>query len=197
MNSFRNAYNRPSVKDKKMTKHPLNDTKIIKQSLNKECKQGNKSKNVQNLFGDKPPIRAKKGNPSKTITKNLEKLLRSLQSLEDDVTDDTMCLKAISDIPLATSDINLILESHDSAAGHQLAEKVNSALLKLEAYNKRLHDEILHRKQITQLLHNHIKYQKNIFHTTGILMEEYHQKLTMIKTVQYKLKTRLHTFSNL
>lgn len=52
--------------------------------------------------------------------------------------------------------------SVDYSAGQRLSEQVEEAVTMLEAYNKRLTEEMEARKAVARMLHDYIAYQKDL-----------------------------------
>ncbi|CAL4137662.1 unnamed protein product, partial [Meganyctiphanes norvegica] len=79
----------------------------------------------------------------------------------------------------------------DAAGGHRLAGEVDNALVMLEAYNKRLQEEMESRRHLARMLHDYITHQKDRLHHTEKSLEEHRKKLSMVKKVRSELKAHL------
>ncbi|KAG7153306.1 Regulation of nuclear pre-mRNA domain-containing protein 1A-like [Homarus americanus] len=75
-----------------------------------------------------------------------EQLIEAIQELENAATSDALVREKIANLPDEVSDVNLLNKLQDLAAGRALCDQVEEALSMLEAYNKRLAEEMEARK---------------------------------------------------
>ncbi|XP_045625450.2 regulation of nuclear pre-mRNA domain-containing protein 1B isoform X2 [Procambarus clarkii] len=126
-----------------------------------------------------------------------EQLIEALQELENAATSDALIREKIANLPDEVSDVNLLNKLQDLAAGRALCEEVEEALSMLEAYNKRLSEEMEARKAVARMLHDYIAYQKDLLAQAEETLEEHRQKQGKVKKVREELKAHLQNLPDI
>ncbi|XP_037791464.1 regulation of nuclear pre-mRNA domain-containing protein 1B-like [Penaeus monodon] len=126
-----------------------------------------------------------------------EQLIEALQELESAATSDAVVREKIANLPAEVSDVNLLNKLQDLAAGRALCQKVEEALSMLEAYNKRLAEEMEARKAVARMLHDYIAYQKDLLAQAEETLEEHRQKQGKVKKVREELRAHLQNLPDI
>ncbi|XP_071537696.1 regulation of nuclear pre-mRNA domain-containing protein 1B isoform X2 [Panulirus ornatus] len=126
-----------------------------------------------------------------------EQLIEALQELENAATSDALVREKIANLPDEVSDVNLLNKLQDLAAARALCEQVDEALSMLEAYNKRLAEEMEARKAVARLLHDYIAYQKDLLAQAEETLEEHRQKQVKVKKVREELRAHLQNLPDI
>ncbi|ROT67667.1 Regulation of nuclear pre-mRNA domain-containing protein 1B [Penaeus vannamei] len=119
------------------------------------------------------------------------------QELESAATSDAVVREKIANLPAEVSDVNLLNKLQDLAAGRALCQKVEEALSMLEAYNKRLAEEMEARKAVARMLHDYIAYQKDLLAQAEETLEEHRQKQGKVKKVREELRAHLQNLPDI
>ncbi|XP_075050092.1 regulation of nuclear pre-mRNA domain-containing protein 1A [Mixophyes fleayi] len=89
-------------------------------------------------------------------------LIRALQELENAASGDAAVHQRIGSLPVEVQDVSLLDKITDKASGDQLSKMVDDACMLLADYNGRLAAEIDDRKQLTQMLSDFLRCQKEV-----------------------------------
>ncbi|RLW13133.1 hypothetical protein DV515_00000029 [Chloebia gouldiae] len=87
-------------------------------------------------------------------------LIRALQELENAASGDAAVHQRIASLPLEVQDVSLLDRITDKESGEQLSKMVDDACMLLADYNGRLAAEIDDRKQLTRMLSDFLRCQK-------------------------------------
>ncbi|XP_042209726.1 regulation of nuclear pre-mRNA domain-containing protein 1B-like isoform X2 [Homarus americanus] len=126
-----------------------------------------------------------------------EQLIEAIQELENAATSDALVREKIANLPDEVSDVNLLNKLQDLAAGRALCDQVEEALSMLEAYNKRLAEEMEARKAVARMLHDYIAFQKDLLAQAEETLEEHRQKQGKVKKVREELKAHLQNLPDI
>uniref|UniRef100_A0A8D0H948 Regulation of nuclear pre-mRNA domain-containing protein 1A n=1 Tax=Sphenodon punctatus TaxID=8508 RepID=A0A8D0H948_SPHPU len=89
-------------------------------------------------------------------------LIRALQELENAASGDAAVHQKIASLPVEFQDVSLLDRITDKESGEQLSKMVDDACMLLADYNGRLAAEIDDRKQLTRMLSDFLRCQKEI-----------------------------------
>ncbi|KAM7175701.1 regulation of nuclear pre-mRNA domain-containing protein 1A isoform 2-T2 [Macrochelys suwanniensis] len=89
-------------------------------------------------------------------------LIRALQELENAASGDAAVHQRIASLPLEVQDVSLLDRITDKESGEQLSKMVDDACMVLADYNGRLAAEIDDRKQLTRMLSDFLRCQKEV-----------------------------------
>ncbi|XP_044308553.1 regulation of nuclear pre-mRNA domain-containing protein 1A isoform X5 [Varanus komodoensis] len=89
-------------------------------------------------------------------------LIRALQELENAATGDAAVHQRIASLPVEVQDVSLLDRITDKESGEQLSKMVDDACMLLADYNGRLAAEIDDRKQLTRMLSDFLRCQKEV-----------------------------------
>ncbi|XP_066969691.1 uncharacterized protein [Macrobrachium rosenbergii] len=137
------------------------------------------SENEMSLFGGSPHASSPPADPPEP-----EQLIEALQELENAATSDALVREKIANLPAEVSDVSLLSKLQDTSQGRALSEKVEEALAMLEAYNKRLAEEMEARKAVARMLHDYIAHQKDLLAQAEETLEEHRLKQGKVKKVR-------------
>ncbi|KAK3873744.1 hypothetical protein Pmani_021326 [Petrolisthes manimaculis] len=126
-----------------------------------------------------------------------EQLIEAIQELESAATSDAVVREKIASLPDEVSDVTLLTKLEDLNAARSLSQKVEEALSMLEAYNKRLSEEMEARKSVARMLHDYIAYQKDLLAQAEETLEEHRQKQIKVKKVREELKAHLQNLPDI
>ncbi|XP_019396343.1 PREDICTED: regulation of nuclear pre-mRNA domain-containing protein 1A isoform X3 [Crocodylus porosus] len=87
-------------------------------------------------------------------------LIRALQELENAASGDAAVHQRIASLPVEVQDVSLLDRITDKESGEQLSKMVDDACMLLADYNGRLAAEIDDRKQLTRMLSDFLRCQK-------------------------------------
>ncbi|XP_020841352.1 regulation of nuclear pre-mRNA domain-containing protein 1A isoform X4 [Phascolarctos cinereus] len=87
-------------------------------------------------------------------------LIRALQELENAASGDAAVHQRIASLPVEVQDVSLLDKITDKESGEQLSKMVDDACMLLADYNGRLAAEIDDRKQLTRMLSDFLRCQK-------------------------------------
>ncbi|XP_053916254.1 regulation of nuclear pre-mRNA domain-containing protein 1A isoform X3 [Cuculus canorus] len=87
-------------------------------------------------------------------------LIRALQELENAACGDAAVHQRIASLPIEVQDVSLLDRITDKESGEQLSKMVDDACMLLADYNGRLAAEIDDRKQLTRMLSDFLRCQK-------------------------------------
>uniref|UniRef100_A0A8C9LA02 Regulation of nuclear pre-mRNA domain containing 1A n=1 Tax=Pavo cristatus TaxID=9049 RepID=A0A8C9LA02_PAVCR len=87
-------------------------------------------------------------------------LIRALQELENAASGDAAVHQRIASLPIEVQDVSLLDRITDKESGEQLSKMVDDACMLLADYNGRLAAEIDDRKQLTRMLSDFLRCQK-------------------------------------
>ncbi|XP_010572155.1 PREDICTED: regulation of nuclear pre-mRNA domain-containing protein 1A isoform X2 [Haliaeetus leucocephalus] len=116
-------------------------------------------------------------------------LIRALQELENAASGDAAVHQRIASLPIEVQDVSLLDRITDKESGEQLSKMVDDACMLLADYNGRLAAEIDDRKQLTRMLSDFLRCQKEF------LAEKEH-KLEYHQSVRILLRSYLTDLSN-
>ncbi|XP_044860474.1 regulation of nuclear pre-mRNA domain-containing protein 1A isoform X4 [Mauremys mutica] len=105
-------------------------------------------------------------------------LIRALQELENAASGDAAVHQRIASLPVEVQDVSLLDRITDKESGEQLSKMVDDACMVLADYNGRLAAEIDDRKQLTRMLSDFLRCQKEV------LAEKEHKLEEMPQTKQ-------------
>ncbi|KAG9466105.1 hypothetical protein GDO78_017218 [Eleutherodactylus coqui] len=89
-------------------------------------------------------------------------LIHALQELENAACGDAAVHQRIGSLPVEVQDVSLLDKITDKASGDQLSKMVDDACMLLADYNGRLAAEIDDRKQLTRMLSDFLRSQKEV-----------------------------------
>ncbi|KAJ6657833.1 hypothetical protein lerEdw1_001883 [Lerista edwardsae] len=89
-------------------------------------------------------------------------LIRALQELENAASGDAAVHQRIASLPVEVQDVSLLDRITDKESGEQLSKMVDDACMLLADYNGRLAAEIDDRKQLTRMLSDFLRCQKEV-----------------------------------
>ncbi|XP_075777764.1 regulation of nuclear pre-mRNA domain-containing protein 1A isoform X3 [Pelodiscus sinensis] len=89
-------------------------------------------------------------------------LIRALQELENAASGDAAVHQRIASLPVEVQDVSLLDRITDKESGEQLSKMVDDACMVLADYNGRLAAEIDDRKQLTRMLSDFLRCQKEV-----------------------------------
>ncbi|KAH0627084.1 hypothetical protein JD844_002478 [Phrynosoma platyrhinos] len=89
-------------------------------------------------------------------------LIRALQELENAASGDAAVHQRIASLPIEVQDVSLLNRITDKDSGEQLSKMVDDACMLLADYNGRLAAEIDDRKQLTRMLSDFLRCQKEV-----------------------------------
>ncbi|KAE8597408.1 hypothetical protein XENTR_v10016459 [Xenopus tropicalis] len=89
-------------------------------------------------------------------------LIRALQELENAASGDAAVHQRISSLPVEVQDVSLLDKITDKNSGDRLSKMVDDACMLLADYNGRLAAEIDDRKQLTRMLSDFLRSQKEV-----------------------------------
>ncbi|KAM9308260.1 regulation of nuclear pre-mRNA domain-containing protein 1A [Gastrophryne carolinensis] len=124
-------------------------------------------------------------------------LIRVLQELENAASGDAAVHQRIGSLPVEVQDVSLLDKITDKASGDQLAKMVDDACMLLADYNGRLAAEIDDRKQLTRMLSDFFRSQKDVLDEKEQQLEEYKCKLAKVSQVRKELKLRIQNLPDL
>ncbi|XP_064115585.1 regulation of nuclear pre-mRNA domain-containing protein 1B-like isoform X2 [Macrobrachium nipponense] len=150
------------------------------------------SENEMSLFGGSPHASSPPADPPEP-----EQLIEALQELENAATSDALVREKIANLPAEVSDVSLLSKLQDTSQGRALSEKVEEALAMLEAYNKRLAEEMEARKAVARMLHDYIAHQKDLLAQAEETLEEHRLKQGKVKKVREELRAHLQNLPDI
>ncbi|XP_062987388.1 regulation of nuclear pre-mRNA domain-containing protein 1A isoform X3 [Elgaria multicarinata webbii] len=130
-------------------------------------------------------------------------LIRALQELENAASGDAAVHQRIASLPIEVQDVSLLDRITDKDSGEQLSKMVDDACMLLADYNGRLAAEIDDRKQLTRMLSDFLRCQKEVLTEKEQTLEvrdfvmEYKRKLTRVSQVRKELKSRIQSLPDL
>nr|XP_028557937.1 regulation of nuclear pre-mRNA domain-containing protein 1A isoform X1 [Podarcis muralis] len=124
-------------------------------------------------------------------------LIRALQELENAASGDAAVHQRIASLPVEVQDVSLLDRITDKESGEQLSKMVDDACMLLADYNGRLAAEIDDRKQLTRMLSDFLRCQKEVLSEKEQTLEEYKRKLARVSQVRKELKSRIQTLPDL
>ncbi|XP_048367635.1 regulation of nuclear pre-mRNA domain-containing protein 1A isoform X2 [Sphaerodactylus townsendi] len=124
-------------------------------------------------------------------------LIRALQELENAASGDAAVHQRIASLPVEVQDASLLDRITDKESGEQLSKTVDNACMLLADYNGRLAAEIDDRKQLTRMLSDFLRCQKEVLTEKEQTLEEYKRKLARVSQVRKELKSRLQSLPDL
>ncbi|XP_073443871.1 regulation of nuclear pre-mRNA domain-containing protein 1A isoform X2 [Dendrobates tinctorius] len=128
--------------EKKAKKRPYEEVKINKDEDDDEDEE------LSKMTPEEPP--------------QTTDLIRALQELENAASGDAAVHQRISSLPVEVQDVSLLDKITDKASGDQLSKMVDDACMLLADYNGRLAAEIDDRKQLTRMLSDFLRSQKEV-----------------------------------
>ncbi|KAM5157359.1 regulation of nuclear pre-mRNA domain-containing protein 1A isoform 1-T1 [Mantella aurantiaca] len=124
-------------------------------------------------------------------------LIRALQELENAASGDAAVHQRIGSLPVEVQDVSLLNKITDKASGDQLSKMVDDACMLLADYNGRLAAEIDDRKQLTKMLSDFLRCQKEVLDEKEHQLEEYKRKLARVSQVRKELRLRIQNLPDL
>ncbi|XP_053117697.1 regulation of nuclear pre-mRNA domain-containing protein 1A isoform X7 [Hemicordylus capensis] len=124
-------------------------------------------------------------------------LIRALQELENAASGDAAVHQRIASLPVEVQDVSLLDRITDKESGEQLSKMVDDACMLLADYNGRLAAEIDDRKQLTRMLSDFLRCQKEVLTEKEQTLEEYKHKLARVSQVRKELKSRIQSLPDL
>ncbi|KAF4790106.1 Regulation of nuclear pre-mRNA domain-containing protein 1A [Turdus rufiventris] len=98
-------------------------------------------------------------------------LIRALQELENAASGDAAVHQRIASLPIEVQDVSLLDRITDKESGEQLSKMVDDACMLLADYNGRLAAEIDDRKQLTRMLSDFLRCQKEFLAEKELKLE--------------------------
>ncbi|XP_010154482.1 PREDICTED: regulation of nuclear pre-mRNA domain-containing protein 1A, partial [Eurypyga helias] len=124
-------------------------------------------------------------------------LIRALQELENAASGDAAVHQRIASLPIEVQDVSLLDRITDKESGEQLSKMVDDACMLLADYNGRLAAEIDDRKQLTRMLSDFLRCQKEFLAEKEHKLEEYKRKLARVTQVRKELRSRIQNLPDL
>ncbi|XP_063307956.1 regulation of nuclear pre-mRNA domain-containing protein 1A isoform X1 [Pelobates fuscus] len=124
-------------------------------------------------------------------------LIRALQELENAASGDAAVHQRIGSLPVEVQDVSLLDKITDKESGNQLSKMVDDACMLLADYNGRLAAEIDDRKQLTRMLSDFLRCQKEVLDEKEQQLEEYKRKLARVSQVRKELRLRIQNLPDL
>ncbi|KAM4705666.1 regulation of nuclear pre-mRNA domain-containing protein 1A [Rhinophrynus dorsalis] len=124
-------------------------------------------------------------------------LIHALQELENAASGDAAVHKRISSLPVEVQDVSLLDKITDKVSGDHLSKMVDDACMLLADYNGRLAAEIDDRKQLTRMLSDFLRCQKEVLDEKEQQLEEYKRKLARVSQVRKELRLRIQNLPDL
>ncbi|KAM4688827.1 regulation of nuclear pre-mRNA domain-containing protein 1A isoform 1-T1 [Discoglossus pictus] len=124
-------------------------------------------------------------------------LIRALQELENAASGDAAVHQRIGSLPVEVQDVSLLDKITDKNSGDRLSKMVDDACMVLADYNGRLAAEIDDRKQLTRMLSDFLKCQKDVLDEKEQQLEEYKRKLARVSQVRKELRLRIQSLPDL
>ncbi|KAE8597407.1 hypothetical protein XENTR_v10016459 [Xenopus tropicalis] len=124
-------------------------------------------------------------------------LIRALQELENAASGDAAVHQRISSLPVEVQDVSLLDKITDKNSGDRLSKMVDDACMLLADYNGRLAAEIDDRKQLTRMLSDFLRSQKEVLDEKEQQLDEYKRKLARVSQVRKELRLRLQSLPDL
>ncbi|XP_053322813.1 regulation of nuclear pre-mRNA domain-containing protein 1A isoform X1 [Spea bombifrons] len=124
-------------------------------------------------------------------------LIRALQELENAASGDAAVHQRISSLPVEVQDVSLLDNITDKESGERLSKMVDDACMLLADYNGRLAAEIDDRKQLTRMLSDFLRCQKEVLEEKEHQLEEFKRKLGRVSQVRKELRLRLQNLPDL
>ncbi|XP_028673828.1 regulation of nuclear pre-mRNA domain-containing protein 1A-like isoform X1 [Erpetoichthys calabaricus] len=138
------------------------------------------------------PCQSSPGDPPQTM-----ELIKALQELENAASGDAAVRHRISALPLEVQDVSLLGRITDKDSGDRLSRMVDDACMLLADYSGRLAAEIDDRKQLTRMLTDFLRAQKEILTEKEQKLEDYKQKLAKVSQVRKELRSRISSLPDL
>uniref|UniRef100_G1PBF4 Regulation of nuclear pre-mRNA domain-containing protein n=1 Tax=Myotis lucifugus TaxID=59463 RepID=G1PBF4_MYOLU len=124
-------------------------------------------------------------------------LVRALQDLENAATGDAAVHQRIASLPVEVQEVSLLDKITDKESGERLSKMVEDACMLLADYNGRLAAEIDDRKQLTRMLADFLRCQKEALAEKEHKLEEYKRKLARVSLVRKELRSRIQSLPDL
>uniref|UniRef100_A0A8C3F6R6 Regulation of nuclear pre-mRNA domain-containing protein 1A n=1 Tax=Chrysemys picta bellii TaxID=8478 RepID=A0A8C3F6R6_CHRPI len=131
------------------------------------------------------------------VKKKTTDLIRALQELENAASGDAAVHQRIASLPVEVQDVSLLDRITDKESGEQLSKMVDDACMVLADYNGRLAAEIDDRKQLTRMLSDFLRCQKEVLAEKEHKLEEYKRKLARVSQVRKELRSRIQNLPDL
>ncbi|XP_056376786.1 regulation of nuclear pre-mRNA domain-containing protein 1A isoform X1 [Hyla sarda] len=162
--------------EKKTKKRPYEEVKIDKD-------EDDEDEHLSKMAPEEPP--------------QTTDLIRALQELENAASGDAAVHQRIGSLPVEVQDVSLLDKITDKASGDQLSKMVDDACMLLADYNGRLAAEIDDRKQLTRMLSDFLRTQKEVLDEKEQQLEEYKRKLARVSQVRKELRLRIQNLPDL
>lgn len=124
-------------------------------------------------------------------------LVRALQDLENAASGDAAVHQRIASLPVEVQEVSLLEKITDKESGERLSKMVEDACMLLADYNGRLAAEIDDRKQLTRMLADFLRCQKEALAEKEHKLEEYKRKLARVSLVRKELRARIQSLPDL
>ncbi|MBN3291662.1 RPR1A protein, partial [Polypterus senegalus] len=176
---------------------PQHNSPVFAQQCTKLCLKGDKKPKKRpyeevKIDLDVYPCQSSPGDPPQTM-----ELIKALQELENAASGDAAVRHRISALPLEVQDVSLLGRIADKDSGDRLSRMVDDACMLLADYSGRLAAEIDDRKQLTRMLTDFLRAQKEILTEKEQKLEDYKQKLAKVSQVRKELRSRISSLPDL
>lgn len=161
---------------KKTKKRPYEEVKIEKD-------EDDEDEDLSNITPEEPP--------------QTTDLIHALQELENAASGDAAVHQRIGSLPVEVQEVSLLDKITDKTSGDQLSKMVDDACMLLADYNGRLAAEIDDRKQLTRMLSDFLRSQKEVLDEKEQQLEEYKRKLARVSQVRKELRLRIQNLPDL
>ncbi|XP_041605214.1 regulation of nuclear pre-mRNA domain-containing protein 1A [Vulpes lagopus] len=138
---------------------------------------------------------SEKGHPF--VNESTLDLVRALQDLENAASGDAAVHQRIASLPVEVQEVSLLDKITDKESGERLSKMVEDACMLLADYNGRLAAEIDDRKQLTRMLADFLRCQKEALAEKEHKLEEYKRKLARVSLVRKELRSRIQSLPDL
>lgn len=162
--------------EKKTKKRPYEEVKIEKD-------EDDEDEDLSNITPEEPP--------------QTTDLIHALQELENAASGDAAVHQRIGSLPVEVQEVSLLDKITDKTSGDQLSKMVDDACMLLADYNGRLAAEIDDRKQLTRMLSDFLRSQKEVLDEKEQQLEEYKRKLARVSQVRKELRLRIQNLPDL
>lgn len=120
-----------------------------------------------------------------------------MQDLENAASGDAAVHQRIASLPVEVQEVSLLDKITDKESGERLSKMVEDACMLLADYNGRLAAEIDDRKQLTRMLADFLRCQKEALAEKEQKLEEYKRKLARVSLVRKELRSRIQSLPDL
>ncbi|XP_054713904.1 regulation of nuclear pre-mRNA domain-containing protein 1B-like isoform X2 [Uloborus diversus] len=190
---------RASMQDKKS---PSSKPKVIE---TKSAKKRKSEKKVKSFDAEPAPKKKpvvkddteiSSTSPS-TTPPDADVLIKTLLDLENCPSADAVVREKIASLPPEVSDASLLEKVQTREAGEKLSKQVEEACTMLAEYNNRLTEELEERKEVSKMLGDFTRFQREQVTKSEQKIEEFKEILKRVSQVRNDLKSHLQNLPDL